>query len=459
MKNQNKLQPIRITELKEYRKIDYPDIYELLNKYQKKYDPIIILKENTFSINFVGILIIDNLVLIVYPKYFKSTNYELYNRNDEIKTIIKVITKFKKDNAMQSESYNTNFDNGLLSIMVWLINDYLKNGLYEKKIKTTKLNGGGEICWEQTIEKTTSQLNKQKKPIFLNLWTYKKESNNESLISKIHLASLNKIIQFFTDYAINDIFAPNININCNDNLEKIGNTKKLITIISKTLKTEFNTNKRSMLKKLLSYISKSATTKKDDIQKYGTDKFNLVWEDVCKIIFADNKILHQKIKSKTPKWEISDNITNAEKNGLIPDVVAIIKNNIIILDAKYYIPKWKNISDIPGIYDVIKQHLYQLAYNEYAQKCNYNNTKNAFIFPMQLESTNKHYSNSKLIYKGKVKLDFLQKAITPKLSDILIFELSPKFAYKYYLQNKKGSMLNDIMELFEKNNTFRNIVK
>jgi len=145
MKNQ-KIQSLKITELKEYSKNQYPEVFEILKVASEKFDPIIQIDGEKFSINFVGILIIDEFVLFVYPKYFKFDPYLLdKTSNDEFRRIIRVIQKYKRNNDITNEDYIQNQNNDKLSLMIWLLNDYIKNDLYSKQIKTNKLNDIDEI--------------------------------------------------------------------------------------------------------------------------------------------------------------------------------------------------------------------------------------------------------------------------------------------------------------------------
>lgn len=519
---------IKITELQKYTKKDwenivfqnvksqtkdvksqtiaFEDLLEILKGTQKEYDQIIQINpadeknQESFSINFVGILIINgskqvndkastSLVIICYPKYFlfpfenKNDNYELPNSNKRIRTIIKVIEKCKELNQ-DIEAFKDDSDDELLSLMIWLIHDYIQNGLYSKELKTTEQNGVDEIVWHETLEKEQAFLNRNKKPLFLNFWTKNKSYDTKNLTRKIHLAALSEIMEFLIKHGLYSIFTPNLQLSTNLSLKNIGNHKMLTKTINNSMKSEFNSRRRFTLKKLLAYIEKSQSSKNHMSQKYGTRSFNLVFEHVCKKVFADDEKLHEIIKEHSPKWEVPknpktqatdevseiDGFITKEKPRLIPDIVTTHeKTGIVIIDAKYYNPNWQEISAVPGAPDIAKQHLYQLAFEEYASENNIFNRVNFFIMsmqqtyliqcqfcgrclsdkgkplPNQANDDSHNCENRGFVYKGKVGLEFLQDVKDPKLSDILVFEISAEIAYEHYLHG--GYMLDNLISI------------
>ena len=73
----NMLKVVNFSELVEYDKSKIleelnADIFNIL---LQKYDLFEELKNGNFKFKFVGILIIDNSVINVYPKYFPNQNY------------------------------------------------------------------------------------------------------------------------------------------------------------------------------------------------------------------------------------------------------------------------------------------------------------------------------------------------------------------------------------------------
>ena len=75
---------------------------------------------------------------------------------------------------------------------------------------------------------------------------------------------------------------------------------------------------------------------------------------------------------------------------LIPDLVSIPQidgtDYFLIFDAKYYniqLEKGKSLRNNPGVGDVTKQYLYQLAYRNFIKAHNIAVVKNCFLMPTE----------------------------------------------------------------------------
>lgn len=79
----------------------------------------------------------------------------------------------------------------------------------------------------------------------------------------------------------------------------------------------------------------------------------------------------------------------------------------------------------PGVGDVTKQYLYQLAYQRFIRDHHISTVKNCFLMPTdQLE----------IIVKGSVKMDMLSAL---GLEDIQIRQIPASMLFSYYLTRKK----------------------
>ena len=71
------------------------------------------------------------------------------------------------------------------------------------------------------------------------------------------------------------------------------------------------------------------------------------------------------------------------KKTLVPDIIIIKGNQLSIYDAKYYKIKLdeKEVKNQPGVGDITKQYLYELAFKEFAQEDELSINANAFLMP------------------------------------------------------------------------------
>ena len=191
---------------------------------------------------------------------------------------------------------------------------------------------------------------------------------------------------------------------------------------------------------------------------YGTTSFNLVWEKVCAEVF------HSKLKTQLrhlhipggvsqpysptqtlieviekPKWVgINNNgqlFTKEAADTLIPDLISIHEINgqpsFIILDAKYYciqLTEDKVLRGQPGIGDVTKQYLYQLAYKDFLAAHNIQIVKNCFLMPTEANS---------VISKGEAHMNMLDQL---GLQRIQLRLLPAKIMYDHYLRRRPMSI-------------------
>jgi hypothetical protein len=137
-----------------------------------------------------------------------------------------------------------------------------------------------------------------------------------------------------------------------------------------------------------------------------------------------------------PKWvgtKTDDSLfTKVAKDTLIPDIISIyIRDNVchfIIFDAKYYVIQLepnKELRGQPGVSDIIKQYLYQLAYKKFIDLHHINEIKNCFLMPTE---------ESRIINKGYTNMEMLDNL---GLSHIQIRQLPASEVYEYYLKGDK----------------------
>jgi len=114
-----------------------------------------------------------------------------------------------------------------------------------------------------------------------------------------------------------------------------------------------------------------------------------------------------------------------------PIVLECCIEYFLIFDAKYYniqIEKNKHLRGNPGVSDVTKQYLYQLAYKRFIEAHGIARVKNFFIMP-----TEKDYS----INKGFAKMKMLEAL---GLENIQVLQLPATVVYECYLSKRKMSI-------------------
>ncbi len=186
------------------------------------------------------------------------------------------------------------------------------------------------------------------------------------------------------------------------------------------------------------------------ISMFGTTAFHMVWERVCADVFGNKLNVNiGKIQLNVPlavgydeKWKLIDLIEKPKWRGadtvqearetLIPDLISINQYDgqdwFIIFDAKYYLlqlEKGRMLRGNPGIGDVTKQYLYQLAYKKFIADHNIAVVRNCFLMPTE---------GKEIVVKGAAKLEMLSEL---GLEDIQIRLIPADMLFTYYLSRKR----------------------
>lgn len=412
-------------------------------------------KELYYIFSFVGVIVLFGRVLKCYPKYINSCNNPL----EQMKQILKVLEKY---NAKEQviKLYNESDDGGsfnLLALMLYLLQDYYDNGIYNNTVEIVESNGTGEILWDRTINETFSYISNNR-PYYTELRTKKRVSDEYDLMKRLHVCILTKISSELEKSDLPELFNIVTVELSEEEFSDLGDYDYILYKIQNELNMQYNTRKQLLLKAMYAYIAqKSSFENIDSFSIYGTNSFNLVWEKVCAQNFGNvlnlklselplgvcDDYMNSKDSTLTeiidrPIWhKISGNINDSKSNTLRPDLISIYECGnsgeycFGIYDAKYYnIDFHKNASGYriigqPGVGDVTKQYLYQLAYDDFITKQGYTYVQNMFFCPAEIGD--KEY--------GWVHMDMLHQVGGKKLENVAIVKLCAAEMYDLYLAN------------------------
>lgn len=402
--------------------------------------------EYLYVFTFVGVIVIAGRVLKCYPKYLRKEN----NPTNELRQVIKVLERYNSkeqiirmfNDSSESSSFN------LLAVILFLLQDYFENGVYNNTKNIVECNGSGEILWDRTINESFVYLSNNR-PYYTDLQTRKRVTNDFDYFKRLHECILTMVSNELQNADLLDLFEITGVELSDEELEEFGDKDYILYRIENELNIEFNIRKQLLLKTLYTYIDKKGSLNDIDcLSLFGTNSFNLVWENVCAEIM-DNQLnvplgaLNLPIPLKDgydkkqklieliekPLWTIPGKVA---KDTLIPDLISISQNNedyeFIIFDAKYYnahLEKGITPSGQPGIESITEQYLYQLAYQKFIVDHKFSEVKNCFLLPTE---------NTCIEDKGEVKLEMLEKL---GLQNIKIRFIPTSLAYKLYLLEKK----------------------
>lgn len=413
-----------------------------------------------YVFNYVGVVIIEGYLLCCYPKYLFSHD----NIDDKIecrkllKQVLKVLYRYNTNTQfIQLYSENDQLSSlNRIALIIALLDDYFQNGIYTNTQNTHELNGNGEINWNRTIN-FLHPLWQEGEPYYINFWTRKNIIDDDNFIQRLHECLLTKCSRELEEISLMELLDMHGVYLTDFSLDDFGDKEYLLHRISNELNTEFNSRKQYVLKLMSALLlENTSVSDTDSISLFGTTSFNLVWETVCADVF-DNKLeasllslpLLEPLKipsdmmnnnPKTlkdiierPKWVSKDGKTFFS-DTLIPDLISIERNGnacvFVILDAKYYTMCLKNnkVEGQPGIGDITKQYLYQLAYKTFIELNEIQQVKNCFLMPTE---------KNDIISVGYVQVEMLGQM---GLESIQVRELPAHRMFEYYLQRKKMSI-------------------
>lgn len=422
------------------------DMSELVDEDIEVSDVEIGENEYLYVFTFVGIIVVSGIVLKCYPKYLLFATHP----ERELTQVIKVLEKYNSkeqiirmfNDSSESRSFN------LLAVLLFLMQDYYENGVYENSDNIVESNGSGEIIWDKTINETFAMITNNR-PYYVDLQTRKRITDDHDYFKRLHECVLTIASNELEDAGLLNLFEL-VGVDLTEEtLDDFGDKEVILYNIEKELNTQFNTRKQLVLKTIYTYIDHSGSLYDIDcLSLFGTNSFNLVWEKVCAEIMnnqLDTRLgalrlpipLKDKYSKQTklieiiekPLWTVTGKTAS---DTLIPDIVSISVVNgewqFVIFDAKYYNAKLEpGISPKaqPGIESVTKQYLYQLAYQEFIDNHKFSTVKNCFILPTE---------ESAVLDKEEVSLQMLSKI---GLQSIKVRFLPAKMAYDNYLSGRK----------------------
>jgi hypothetical protein len=391
-----------------------------------------ILEQNenlTYSFKFVGLLEYNQRFVFFLPKYFSGGG-----SHAELKQLVKLFLEYSKRENLDEDEIETlgNMEDenqfNFLSVVDFLLTDYVENGLYENEKRIYELNGEGEINWFITVEEQEAYLRKGR-PVYMDVVTEYQFRDEDDLIRQIHKSVLSQCSLYMEQLAFLDDFQYAA-VDYDLTLEELGSTEHLVYVIENELHQQFNDRKQRVLRALNYFLTQEKGMKAEEqLRLFGTRAFHVVWEKVCAYILGNE---YEQYKDDIPKPVWTDFRTEEENETetLKPDILKKISRlrSFFIVDAKYYTTSFnargRLTNNSPGIGDVIKQYMYEKALKTSLGLEGYS-WYNLFLLPTERMDE----------LFGKVALPFLAEQ-----KPIFLMRIQAPNAYSMYIQQKVYSV-------------------
>lgn len=414
--------------------------------------------QNTYFIfDFVGVIHIGEYVITCYPKYISEVKTPL----NEMQQILQVLRRYhsREQLLISASSDDDSHHFNLLAIILFFLDDYAEYGTYSNLLEINELNGEGEINWDKTIGETYPLLSNNR-TYHTEFYTYGSSEDQFDYFKLLHECIITRCFLKLEELGLSELFDIDEVILYDGNLSDFGDEDYILYRLSRELAVQFQNRKQRVLKAMYSYVLKEKLQEQESgLSLFGTNSFNLVWEKICSEVF-DNQ-LNTKLKylslpkPLTKKYLIEKNNTllgliekpkwNRIEDGrllkshqveetLIPDIISIFSKDggkcFGIFDAKYYNIHLdeRRVEGQPGISDITKQYLYQLAYNDFINAHNFTKVQNAFLMPTEKDTGE---------YLGTAEMCMLSNLSVPGLSSISVVKLPAKKMFRWYISGRK----------------------
>ena len=398
-------------------------------------DETTVVKEtkNGYSFRFIGLYdYVDaetnvNLTFFFMPKFVSEKAWNDWNpdepnpdairkKRDTIRdTVLQAIDRRNRELSKSDDQTEETEERreSLLERAVRVLRDYLENGVYTVQRRELEHNGQGEIEWETTIDKYQPVFLKRGgkvRPFYMDYDTKLACSDEEHYITRLHQCLVTTWGRKLEELGLSSVLRVNVPLLSEEELDWFGEPDYQIAQIDRELRLQFVTKSRRTLSLMKDLIRATAENKAANRQSlsFGMNGAAQLWETAIKDVFGDQMEkkpgqlqLNCKTKGDTklkdfiepPKWtesgvQYDEDDDPVSGSRLRPDFIAInnTSKHLVILDAKYYLPKFDSIKekkivrDCPGVGDIDKQFLYQLSFAELCEK-NDLRVLNAFVFP------------------------------------------------------------------------------
>lgn len=412
--------------------------------------------EIQYVFDFVGVVMVEGYVFKCYPKYISSTKKPM----EQLKKVLKVIKKYNDKEQLvylfNGEDENKIFNR--LAVSLHLLEEYFQYGLYTNQHDVIETNGEGEILWDKTINETFALI-QNNRPYYVELQTQNSVDDEMDYIKRLHECVLTQCTLELKETGILELFDIAEVELTSSRLDDFGDVDYIKYRLNQELRTQFVTRKQTLLKTIYTYIANEKAEQDNlNFSLYGTNSFNLVWEKVCAVNFGSvlDKKLHElpldlsedyeSRKNKKlidiidkPQWHKQNpHVSDGKVDTLKPDLICIYPCNDTeycfgIYDAKYYCIDFKEVNGKykvtgqPGVGDVTKQYLYQLAYDDFITKQGYKFVQNMFFCPQEVAEPD----------YGYVEMKMLHTIGNKTLENIAVVKLCAEEMYDLYLQNEQ----------------------
>lgn len=431
-----------------------------------------LLESYRYSFRYVGILHFSKNALYILPKYClpipaEETEAENIERMDTLGTVLQVIVRYASELRDLGEEDSNDPWQDFLHLVIELVTDYTENGVYCDDNQLDEINGKGRILWHRTIAGTIPFL-QDSTPVYTDFHTRCRLVDEQNFFTRMH--------HFLAYHAWSILHGLNLNNLLNlpdltkqeDNEDDFSDVAYMLHRLHAELGQQFDSRRHYLLTLMIRYLETKDEDSTDGYYRFGKSGFHVVWEEACRRALNMETGRKEHMQLSRPQWQLGEHTISMEpgKQTQLADMIHYDSRQfrLLIGDAKYYIPSTepRSIQGMPGIADLLKQQLYELALRNYFHP--QADVVNIFLMPRQEADT----CGSGVTLFGSVYIPMLTSSSLcgkslpglkhseplrdiPNLQEIKLCKISPDLVWKTYLNSDTNTLrheLEDALLLF-----------
>ena len=379
--------------------------------------------EKSFD-GFVGICCKkDSFDLYVpYGFYYDRNKNSSSDIRSQVLDILLPIEITKKDNPSLFSSSGDEENILLFDAYKKLIDDYLLNGRFFESVKETNRFEKGKINWKKTRQ--GKKLFEEDRVLFKDR-CYFSNRKEEILISSLQLFCLKK------EKDSNGVLYEDFSIPASSIKEE--EIERDVAELEQMLPQTYDDRKKKLIHLFLIILDPKQGYKAHKESEFGTKSYDVVWEERLRRLYGNIK---EKEYYPQGHYQILKDNKTYDCSYLRPDIIHEERENLYILDAKYYsygCSKDRNYTHLPATESLSKQ----MNYARYALKRMGKDSKvlkviyNAFVLPLSRDEE----SQTGLEYFGYGSVDGYQGET---YTQIYLFGIQTNKLISCYLSHTKA---------------------
>ena len=322
---------------------------------------------------FVGIKIEEGVPVIYVPQTFRQSNDVSTLKKDLLLFLKSIeISKSVEKTRVKTAPIDECEEIWPIESYIWIIRDYIANGVYYNREKIYVNENRGKIDWKRTMRSAPVMSNEN--IIYDKIVSSKMTATND-IVSQIY-----KICVFQSQVRFGWIYGYNISLD----VEQIKSIKEMIYIVLNEMKQTFDDEKKLRFRHMLHILKTiEGTNALSKNYTYGIENYYYVFENMVDRIFYG--IEKKELKKFNPNgyWKIR-NQEAVESSKLRPDTIHIDGDKMYIIDAKMYQYGYtKQFKDLPTTSSMQKQ----ITYGDYVKSIVGKDVhiRNSFVLPYNKE--------------------------------------------------------------------------